>query len=109
MKSDFFSPDINSVQTRHFVNAFFSILSYRHFFQRSTEGTLVKRMPYGLLRDVFQLKDALSLVSKCAVYAVGVQIIFYTRGGVVGPSWFLLAGCSRKQWDCKRPKRELWT
>lgn len=96
------------MQRRHFVNVFFSILSHRHFFQRSAEGTLAKRMPYGLLRDVIHLQHALSLVSKCAVYAVGVQIVFYSRGGVVGPSWFLLARCSWSWWDCRRPRRELW-
>lgn len=104
----FFIPSINSVQRRYFVNVFFSILSHRHFFQRSAEGTLAKRMPYGLLRDVIHLQHALSLLSKCAVCAVGVQIVFYTRGGVVGPSWFLLARCSRNWWDCRRPRRELW-
>lgn len=96
MKFDFFSPGINSVQRGHFVNVFFSILSHRHFLQRSAEGTLAKRMPYGLLRDVIQLQRALNLVSKYAVYAAGVQITFYTREAMVVPSWLLLAKVFKK-------------
>lgn len=70
----FFFPGINSAQTKHFVNVVFSILSHRHFFQISTEGTWAKRMPYGLLRDVFQLKDCLALKDRCLLGKAGASL-----------------------------------